>query len=49
MTVETAEFPELDIELVMRQAHVSRAVAIAALDKCNGDLVNAIIDLTPSD
>lgn len=35
-----------DIELVMTQASVSRTKAVAALRKNNGDIVNAIIELT---
>jgi len=35
-----------DIELVMQQADVSRAKAVRALRSTNGDLVNAIMELT---
>jgi len=35
-----------DIELVMTQASVSRGKAVAALKKCNGDLVSAIMEVT---
>ena len=35
-----------DIELVMSQAGVSRAKAVAALKKNDGDIVNAIMELT---
>jgi nascent polypeptide-associated complex subunit alpha len=37
-----------DIELVMGQADVSRAKAIAALKKNQGDIVNSIMELTGS-
>eukprot|EP00730_Choanoeca_flexa_P007504 TRINITY_DN12341_c6_g2_i1.p1 TRINITY_DN12341_c6_g2~~TRINITY_DN12341_c6_g2_i1.p1 ORF type:complete len:206 (+),score=92.78 TRINITY_DN12341_c6_g2_i1:50-667(+) len=35
-----------DIELVIAQANVSRAKAVAALKKSGGDIVNAIMELT---
>ncbi|GMH45043.1 hypothetical protein BSKO_13000 [Bryopsis sp. KO-2023] len=35
-----------DIELVMTQASVSRPKAIKALQKCSGDIVSAIMELT---
>jgi len=35
-----------DIELVMGQANVDRAAAVAALKKNDGDIVNAIMELT---
>ena len=35
-----------DVELVMQQASASRADAIAALKKNDGDIVNAIMDLS---
>jgi len=35
-----------DIELVMTQANVSRAAAVRALRKADGDIVNAIMELT---
>jgi len=35
-----------DIDLVMQQANVSRAKAVAALKKNDGDIVNAIMDLS---
>lgn len=37
-----------DIELVMSQANVPRAKAVAALKKNDGDIVNAIMELTTS-
>lgn len=37
---------EKDVELVMAQAAVSRSVAIRALREQNGDVINAIMDLT---
>jgi hypothetical protein len=37
---------EKDIKLVIEQACVGRAIAIEALEKNNGDLVDAIMDLT---
>jgi len=37
-----------DIELVMSQGNVSRPVAVKALKKANGDIVNAIMELTMS-
>ena len=36
----------VDIELVMSQAHVSRAKAAKALKSQNNDIVNAIMELT---
>lgn len=35
-----------DIELVMTQASVSRAKAVKALKKAEGDIVSAIMELT---
>lgn len=35
-----------DIELVVTQAGVSRAKAVQALKKNNGDIVSAIMELT---
>lgn len=35
-----------DIELVMSQANVSRAKAVSALKSNNGDIVNAIMELS---
>jgi NACalpha-BTF3-like transcription factor len=43
--IEAAE-DEGDIELVMSQANVSRAKAVKALKSNDGDIVNAIMDLT---
>ena len=37
---------EKDIELVMQQADVKRGAAVAALKANDGDLVNAIMELT---
>ena len=42
---ETGVEPK-DVELVMSQAAVSRAKAVAALKKNDGDIVNAIMELT---
>eukprot|EP00245_Coleochaete_scutata_P017745 TRINITY_DN8861_c0_g1_i1.p1 TRINITY_DN8861_c0_g1~~TRINITY_DN8861_c0_g1_i1.p1 ORF type:complete len:211 (-),score=82.75 TRINITY_DN8861_c0_g1_i1:583-1215(-) len=42
---ETGVEPK-DIELVMTQAGVSRAKAVAALKSCDGDIVSAIMELT---
>lgn len=39
---------EKDIQLVMDQADISRAEAIKAIQKCDGDVVNAIMDITSS-
>lgn len=44
--VDTTGLEEKDIELVVSQASVSRAKAVAALRKTNGDIVNAIMELT---
>lgn len=44
--VDTTGLEEKDIELVISQASVSRAKAVAALRKTNGDIVNAIMELT---
>lgn len=35
-----------DIELVMHQARTTRAIATAALRRTNGDIVDAIMELT---
>jgi len=35
-----------DIELVMSQTSATRAQAVAALKKTDGDIVNAIMELT---
>lgn len=40
------EICETDIELVMTQAQCSKEVAKRALEKNNGDIVNAIIEIT---
>merc|ERR1711862_701158 len=42
---ETGVEPK-DIELVMTQTEASRAQAVRALKKANGDIVNAIMELT---
>ncbi|KAJ1514092.1 hypothetical protein HMI55_004969 [Coelomomyces lativittatus] len=39
---------EKDVELVMNQADLNRAQAIKAIIKNNGDVVNAIMDVTSS-
>ena len=44
--VDAGNLEEKDIELVMSQASVSRAKAVTALKKTNGDIVNAIMELT---
>jgi nascent polypeptide-associated complex subunit alpha len=44
--VDASGLEEKDIELVMSQASVSRAKAVTALKKTNGDIVNAIMELT---
>ena len=38
--------PNQDIRLVMTQAHVSKDVAVQMLQKHQGDIVMAILDLT---
>merc|ERR1712000_721026 len=40
------EFPEQDIELIMKQGEATREQAIDALQKSNGDVVNALMELT---
>merc|ERR1711941_254853 len=40
------DIPETDIELVMKQGEATREQAIDALKKSNGDVVNAIMELT---
>ena len=42
---DLVELPR-DIELVMQQASVSRAKAVKALKDNDGDIVNAIMDLS---
>lgn len=44
--VDESGLEQKDIELVERQANVSRAAAVRALKKTKGDIVNAIMDLT---
>ncbi len=44
--VDAGNLEEKDIELVMSQASVTRAKAVTALKKTNGDIVNAIMELT---
>lgn len=44
--VSEAGVEQKDIDLVMEQAHVTRAKAVQALKKNNNDIVNAIMDLT---
>ena len=39
-------FPEDDLKLIMEQTGVSREKAIAALSKADGEVAQAIIDLT---
>ena len=39
------EFPDGDIALVVRQANVPRRVAVEALQRNHGDLVDAILEL----
>ena len=41
--VENNKYSKIHIKLVMMQANVSEDVAIEALDKNNGDVVNAIM------
>jgi nascent polypeptide-associated complex subunit alpha len=40
-----ADISQEDVELVMSQASVSEAKAIAALEKAKGDIAQAIVDL----
>lgn len=40
---------EEDIETVMQQANVDKKTAQKAIEKCNGDLAAAIIELTQQD
>eukprot|EP00033_Pygsuia_biforma_P000103 GCRY01000130.1.p1 GENE.GCRY01000130.1~~GCRY01000130.1.p1 ORF type:complete len:179 (+),score=46.56 GCRY01000130.1:68-604(+) len=43
---DAGSIEEKDIELVMEQANVSRGKAISALKTADGDIVNAIMELT---
>lgn len=43
---ETPSLKEEDIALVMQQADVSREKALAALSECQGDIAQAILNLT---
>lgn len=43
---EDINFPEEDVKLVMEQTGVSREKAIAALKKADGEVAQAIVDLT---
>jgi len=45
-SVDETGVEQKDIELVMSQANVSRGIAVNALKKSKGDIVNAIMDLT---
>mmetsp|Transcript_26464 Transcript_26464/g.37265 ORF Transcript_26464/g.37265 Transcript_26464/m.37265 type:complete len:204 (+) Transcript_26464:81-692(+) len=47
-TVDETGLEPKDIELVMAQAGVKRAAAVKALRKTDGDIVNAIMELTMS-
>jgi len=47
-TVDETGVEAKDIELVMTQANVGRAAAVRALKKADGDIVNAIMELTMS-
>lgn len=44
--VDAEGVEENDIQLVMSQSKTSRSKAVKALKKCNGDIVNAIMELT---
>ena len=44
--VDDSNLDPKDIELVMSQAQVSRSKAVKALSHNNGDIVNAIMELT---
>lgn len=44
--VDATDLDEKEINVVMTQANVSRAKAIRAMKNNNGDIVNAIMDLT---
>lgn len=44
--VDSTGVEEKDIELVMTQAGVSRGKAVSALKAANGDIVDAIMQLT---
>ncbi len=44
--VDEGDVEPKDIELVMTQASVSRAKAVKALKKAEGDIVSAIMELT---
>ena len=42
---KSRKYTEKDIELVMNQTNVSKDIAINSLEKCNGDIVDAIMDI----
>eukprot|EP00997_Jenningsia_sp_PLL12_P011414 NODE_9016_length_386_cov_7.887240_g8123_i0.p4 GENE.NODE_9016_length_386_cov_7.887240_g8123_i0~~NODE_9016_length_386_cov_7.887240_g8123_i0.p4 ORF type:complete len:97 (-),score=53.05 NODE_9016_length_386_cov_7.887240_g8123_i0:69-359(-) len=44
--VDAGDLDDKDIELVMNQANVSRSRAVKALSNNEGDIVNAIMELT---
>lgn len=44
--VDTTGLEESDIQIIIDQANISKAKAVAALRKNNGDLVNTIMELT---
>jgi NACalpha-BTF3-like transcription factor len=46
---QTYIIDDIDIELVMSQANVSHDIALDALKKNNGDIINAIMMLTSND
>lgn len=43
--LQEAGFAEEDIQIVMQESHINRSAAIEALQKHNGDIVNAIMGL----
>ncbi|KAI5958372.1 EGD2 [Candida theae] len=44
--VDESEFDPKDIALIVEQTHVSRAKAVKALKNHNGDMVNALMELS---
>lgn len=44
--IDTDGLDSTDIQMVMDQSGVKKSKAVAALRKCNGDIVNAIMELT---
>ena len=47
VSLQNSDIPHRDVELVAQQSDVSMNVALEALQRYNGDIVNAIMSLSP--